>query len=108
MSRTDPISQNEFTYEIDPKCIQIQIIKYIKRYFTDGSYLIEIQFKQQNQIDEYILKNAQSINNQLSLNIYPTLQIKRTYDDFWAFHEALKSKFKNIKFQDLPKKKELR
>lgn len=35
--------------------------------------------------------------------MYPIYQIKRTYDDFWAFHEALRSKFRHVKFQELPK-----
>ena len=33
----------------------------------------------------------------------PVLRIKKSFDDFWAFHTAISNKFKNIRFVDFPK-----
>ena len=34
---------------------------------------------------------------------YPTLQVRRSNDDFWAFDTALRNKFKLVKFPDFPR-----
>jgi len=50
---------------------------------------------------------ASSVVNQMQAlsakpKFFQTLQVKRTFDDFWGFHEALKNKFKNIRFPNFP------
>jgi hypothetical protein len=76
---------------MDPKMISIKVIKYSKKYYliSEGSFQIEIEM------------NKGCLG--LSDSDLPTLQVKRTYEDFCAFHMALSNRFKNIKFPDFPK-----
>jgi len=39
------VPEHVFINEIEPKNIHVKIIKYLKRYFGEGSFLIEIDIK---------------------------------------------------------------
>mmetsp|Transcript_17799 Transcript_17799/g.27528 ORF Transcript_17799/g.27528 Transcript_17799/m.27528 type:complete len:112 (-) Transcript_17799:641-976(-) len=84
------VTEEEFVNDLDPKQVDIRVVKYQKKFLGEGFYSLQITFR------------SGLLNEAAGVDLAP-LQNKRTYDDFWAFHIALCNKFKNVRFPELPK-----
>ena len=90
------MTKDMFINELDPACVHIVVVRYVKKVLSLGHYEIEIHFKKHQNIGDLLNESGNSSERedvQLA-----SLQIKRSTDDMTSFQSALQRSFKKIKF----------